>query len=142
MNQPIRRLAFAGFLFQRTASRRDAYELLNRYLRWVDIDPESTDLLYRLNRPHASAAGGPDLIINKLATWAAVKLMQIRIAAVAGNPEVQQEVRADYDACTTEFDVNTSGERQDPLPRELLGRLFEELTDDGLRIARDGDPRT
>jgi hypothetical protein len=141
LDRPIKRLAFAGVLVQPAQDRRSAYERLNQYLQWVEIDPDSSDFLYRINRPRQSRSGVAGLTINRLATWGAMTFTRHRQIMLAGSPYTQQQTRSESHACMLEFDVNTSGERQDPLPREQLGSVFGELVDLTLGIAREGDPR-
>ena len=58
----------------RAASHEDAYRILQLYLQpTLRIDPESTDLVYRVNRPRRSKAVAFDLRINRLSTWSAAK---------------------------------------------------------------------
>ncbi len=140
VQQPIRRLAFAGTLVQQVDDHRAAYERLDQYLRWVDIDPESSDFLYRINRRRPSNSGIAGLNLNRLATWAAMMFQIQRVAFVGGAPPVQQPGRESH-AATVDLDINTSADREEPLPRERLGQLFTELTDVALDVATHGDPR-
>jgi hypothetical protein len=65
---PINRLAFTGSLLQPVDNHPAGYEILNRYMRWVEIDPQSSEFLYRINRrANSTAVQGLDL--NRLSTW-------------------------------------------------------------------------
>ena len=70
---PIKRLAFAGKLLQFVDSRDEAYRRMNGYLPGVEVDPDTTDFMYRVNRPRDSQTGIAGLRINRLCTWSAVK---------------------------------------------------------------------
>ncbi|MDP3063830.1 MAG: hypothetical protein Q8O40_11575 [Chloroflexota bacterium] len=42
-------------------------------------------------------------------------------------------------ACRLELDINTPGDYADEIPREGLGKVFEELVTFGVEIAKRGD---
>ena len=141
---PLTRLALGGMLIIPVNTREEGYELLNRYLRSTEVDPTSTDFLYRLNRPVQSRVI-PDLKINRLSTWVVGKwVVEVRAQPIGqiGTGQGEQAVRSEKFACTLEFDVNT-----DPnpaiteLPRESLSELFEELVSQAVSLATTGDVR-
>lgn len=135
----IKRLAFAAKVMLPTESREKAYELLNDYLPFVDVDPNTREFLYRINRPRSSSAGIPDLRINRLVTWSAVKItMQMRMRAMSaavGETITEQNL----DGCLVQLDINTSEERTDALPHESLPAIWNELVQIGTELAQCGD---
>src|SRR5262249_30103670 len=92
MERPIKRLAFAGALVVPVDSRRIAYERLNEYLRCVDLDPASTDFLYRINRAAPSSAVVAGLLINRLSTWGALLYTQIQQSLTAVKTEMPRRL--------------------------------------------------
>ena len=141
IGRPIKRLALAGALVTPVDSRHAAYERLDQYLQWVDIDPDSTDFLYRINRaiPVSSVVEG--VAINRLTTWGAVIQTMYRHVMTPGSLESSQRTRDEAHGVLLDLDINTSAERQTPLPQERLGPLFAELAEEALKIARHGDVR-
>ena len=64
---PIKRIALAGHLLLKSPARAEAYGALEKFLLCVNVDPLSTDLLYRVNRKRRSKQNNWD--INRLTTW-------------------------------------------------------------------------
>jgi hypothetical protein len=111
----------------------------------MDIDPQSSDLLYRINRKVRSQSGVEELAINRLMTWSAGRFeVQIRalLPEEIGQQGAGQLAHAERHACLLELDINTVPEPQDRiLPREDLPRIFDELVALGVEIATRGDYR-
>jgi hypothetical protein len=135
--RPIKRLAFVGVLIQPAADHRVAYERLNQYLRHVDLDPDSFDFIYRINRPLPGVNG---LYINRLSTWNSLVFTRYQLV-MAGRTEVQQKAGEEIHTISVEFDVNTPAARQEQIAPELLGPLCRELANVALKIASEGDSR-
>ena len=141
---PISRLAFGGVLVIPVDTREQGYELLDRFLRVTEVDPSSTDFLYRVNRPLASRVN-PTLRINRLSTWVVGKWM-VEIRALqpgqVGTGLGGQAICTERFACTLEFDINTEPKLPvEELSRESLTALFEELASHAQNLARHGDVR-
>lgn len=140
MSPPINRLGFAGRLLLPVETREAGYQMIDRYLRWVDIDPQSTDLLYRINRKVLSRTGSSELYINRLMTWS-VGQFSIVIHAEVGQA-AQQQTLSQTQACLLELDINTAPNPSGgELMRNQLTQLFDELVDLGVEIATRGDFR-
>jgi hypothetical protein len=137
---PIHRLAFAASLLQSVESHETGYRILDRYLRWVDIDPQSSEFLYRINRRRASGTGIPGLMLNRLSTWVVAKFAVLVRVIEGGHPE-QQVQPAESFACAVELDINTVSDFQGFLPQADLVHLFAELVEAGVEIATQGDAR-
>lgn len=145
MSPPIRRLAFAAVLVQPVENREAGYAMLDRYLRSVDIDPQSTDFLYRINRRVRSRTDVPELHVNRLTTWSVGRFAVVvrgQLTGLADQEAGQQIARSETHACVLEFDINTVPEPAGRvLPREALPRVFDELVELGVDIATRGDIR-
>jgi hypothetical protein len=138
---PIKRLGFATFLIQDARSHADAYRLLGLYLPTVEVDPESFDFTYRVNRRRPSNSGIPDLSINRVAVWSAAKFSSVLGAVTLGSPIQLASLpvsQVQYKAMLS-LDVNSDLERVDPLPQANQGRLFDELVELASQIATFGD---
>jgi hypothetical protein len=140
---PITRLAFTAGLFQPVADHVGGYQLLDRYLRSVDVDPQSSDILYRINRRIDSATGVPGLVINRLSTWAVAKFgFLVQTVVAGGQPQGEQELlRGERFGCALDLDINTAPELQGQLPVANLPAIFAELVEAAVEIARRGDTR-
>lgn len=133
----ITRLAFAANLLQPVENHQAGYRLLDRYLRWVEIDPDSSDFLYRINRRANSAV--PGLGLNRLSTWGVTKFAVLVQAIGGGGPQGEELMRRERFACSVELDINTAPEFQKPLPQANLAAIFGELVDAGIHLATHGD---
>ena len=139
LDRPIRRLALAGTLLVGVDNRRAAYERLNQYLRCVDLDPDSTDFLYRINRARPSNLGISGLVVNRLTTWAALVNTFHRQMFMPADPEMVQRASESSSSVMLELDINTSGDRREALPQDRLGEILAELADAALDVASRGD---
>jgi hypothetical protein len=137
---PINRLAFAGTLLQPVDDHPAGYRMLDRYLRWLEIDPHSSDLVYRINRPRPSTTGVAGLRINRLSTWTVAKFTVVMRVLEGAHPE-QQLFPGEKFACALELDINTTPDFQGLLPSNDLTRVFAELVESGIEIATRGDAR-
>jgi hypothetical protein len=136
---PIHRLAFTASLLQSVPDHQAGYRMLDRYLRWVDLDPQSSEFLYRINR-RANSTVVQGMGINRLSTWLVGKFAVVVRIVAGGHPEQQVQPTETF-ACAVELDINTAPEFQGPLPHADLPRIFAELVAAGVEIARRGDPR-
>ena len=134
---PISRLAFAPKLMIPTPSRKEAYGVLSEYLPHVDVDPESSELQYRINRKRQSTVVD-GLAVNRLATWSSVNIKLEARARMATGDSVQLITRS-YQGSMLVLDVNTSDDYTDPLPADLVLPLWNELWDMASEIAERGD---
>lgn len=130
------RLAFGAVLISEQPSRPVTYASLQPLLHNVKLDPESTDLMYRINRPRSSRVLD-GLKINRISTWQAISLQQL----VAIDDMSTATTATLAVAARLELDVNTDAERDKPVPSEQLPRLLEELVSTAREIALKGDLR-
>jgi hypothetical protein len=136
----IHRLAFTASLLQPVENHQAGYAMLDRYLRWVDIDPQSSEILYRINRRRDSGTGIPGLTLNRLSTWVVAKFAVLIRVIEGGHPEQQIQPTENF-SCAVELDINTAPDFRGPLPHADLPRIFAELVEAGLEIAARGDAR-
>jgi hypothetical protein len=137
----VKRLGFVAKLARRTDDHASGYQELGRWLRGFEIDPESTDFLYRINRKRPSqVAGAGGLRLNRLSTWVVGKFSGQVSAQMLSSPATRTEVSLrDTYACVADLDINTPAERQEALPRDIVLPLFHELVGLAKEIAREGD---
>lgn len=143
ISPPITRLAFAAGLFYPVESREAGYQMLNQYLRCVDVDPHSTDFLYRVNRRTASRTGVAGLNVNRLTTWSVGKFeiaIRAQTAGLSGQEEASTQTMSEEKyACALQLDINTVPQAGRNLPAESLQQIFDELIEFGVGIATHGD---
>jgi hypothetical protein len=134
----VRRLAFGAGLMQPADSHEAAYRLLGSYLPDVRVSPESTDFNYRINRSRASRSGIEGLRVNRLCTWSVIRWQMQGELGIIGGPSNYTSVTAGF-ACKLDLDINTDGERENPLPQDRLKAIWLELVNLGVEIADKGD---
>lgn len=138
---PIKRLAFAASLLQFVDSKEEAYRRLDQYLHGVQVDTDTSDFMYRVNRRRDSQTGIVGLRVNRLCTWAAAKLTFGLQALEQRSGETRSvPIQEKQDACMLDLDINTIPDFPGPeLPRNALVQVFTELVDIGLCVAEQGD---
>jgi hypothetical protein len=141
MCPPVKRVAFLGTLFQRVSSHDEGYARLDQYLPHVEVHPDSSDFMYRVNRRRPSRLGIPDLAINRLCTWSVAKITTDLAALIP--PGVRRAVeRSEEYYCALELDVNTIHEYPgSQLPQDRLVAILHELIDLATEVATRGDVR-
>jgi len=140
---PINRLAFAATLIQWTNSREESYKLLDRYLPVVEVDPESTDFQYRINRKRTSTTDVSGLVVNRLSTWASIKVSigGMRVVMAGGATATANTAEGEFTGCQLQLDINTEPNREGQLPHNRLPQIWRELVALGSEIASRGDIR-
>ena len=118
-------------------NKASAYKQLSTLLHHVTIDIEnSTDFFYQINRPIQSTVE-PDLIINRLSKWNAIRAMGLGLL-IGEKSEVIQENRG-YSASRLELDINTHQSNKKIFSKEKLIPLLQELSKLGDQISTEGD---
>ena len=131
----IQRLALGAILLAPVENTKAGYARLATFLPF-DIDPNSSDFSYQINRSRpAQALDG--LEINRLSKWAVARMQSLRLAIGPATPTV--EAVDILTACRLEFDVNTSPKWEAALPSQQLPALVDELVGLGQEIAAEGD---
>jgi hypothetical protein len=93
------------------------------------------EFVYQINRLRKSKVV-PTLTINRLMRWNASSWQPVTVELGAGVRALSGPARIGAVVTT---DVNTDGDRPDPLPAEKLLDLFDELRDLTLEIRDRGD---
>ena len=125
----IKRLAFGANLVLPSESHNDAYNLLNGYLHAVEVDSESSDFTYSVNRRRSSEIQIPNLKVNRLSKWRAIKMMY-------------KADGLDEDSIfgvSLELDINTVPSDDLKITKEYFPSLFSELIRMAIEIVEKGD---
>lgn len=129
----LARLAFGGTAALLAQDKRHAYELLDALLPAVEIDPDSADFQYRINRRRRIQLAGQDVQINRLSAWTAVQVHAIVIT------DPPQHITAPlWHAVQTELDINTVPDFG-PFPQTQFEELLRSLARMGTEILSEGD---
>jgi hypothetical protein len=132
----LSRLAFGAKLIHPVGGKEDGYKLLQKYLHHIKIDPfNSSDLLYRINRPRPSKTTS-NIIINRLSTWTVERNVVVLIPIVGDQIVNQQQVSTN---CSLELDINNKPEFPLNSTNATSVGTFEELIALGKEIAVAGD---
>jgi hypothetical protein len=136
----VTRLALGVTLRLPVKTKEEAYSLMSSYLPF-HLDPESSDFLYRINRPRPSASLDDGTVVNRLATWAVIRVETLLISVSAGSAAAQAVSREGepFLACRLELDINTAAERSGTLPRDRFDALLSELGQLATETAARGD---
>ena len=123
----VNRVAYGAVLLLPGKDHNDCYSTLTKCLPHVGINPASREFQYRINNPKKSKVI-PELTINSLSTWAAIRAQFVTIPPSA-NGEVY--------ATRLELDINTDGNFQLPTGN-VSAELAEELIAVGSHIIEHG----
>lgn len=136
-NSPsIQRLAFGAVLNKPVNSSKEGYKQISSYLSF-DLDENSSDFLYQINRPRKSTSTGiSDLLINRLSKWSVSIL-----AGFAFDPSKPEQyiTRPPQFSVRLELDINTTPDFSIERNSESLPEIFQELVEMGKEIATKGD---
>ncbi|MFH1563087.1 MAG: hypothetical protein ABIF11_06705 [Nitrospirota bacterium] len=126
---PLTRLAFGTQINLPTENHKDAYLLLNEYLHYVELDPNSSDFSYSINRIRPYKRGIPDLKINRLSRWGAMEVV-LKSESLESDPVLFVSV---------DLDINTVPIKDLVISKEYFNILFNELIEMAIEIAEKGD---
>lgn len=126
------RVAVGGAFVLNAVTRENAYEGLAQRLPIEGLSAATcSDLLYQINRPSHSTVI-PQLQINRLSKWSAVKLSMVSI------PGATVGTAPDLNAIRVEVDINTSPENQQSLTAQGTA-LVSELIAQAIQRVEQGD---
>ncbi len=125
----VNRLAFGAQLIRHSESHKHAYNMLNEYLHSVEVDPDSSDFSYSINRKRSSGIQIPGLEINRLSKWRAVKMIN-KVEGLDEDPIF---------GVNLELDINTVPKNDLEITKEYFPSLFNELIEIAIEIAENGD---
>jgi hypothetical protein len=126
------RLAVGTIAVMPEPDRITAYKALQDFLPSVKIDPErSRDFQYRINRPKLSRVLGPDVELNRITTWNALRLRLLSpsgpVSAFGG------------EFAAVECDHSTPAEREEPLENARFVDIYDELVEMALQNLERGE---
>lgn len=131
----ISRVAFGAELMLPVGSHQEGYQVLDTFLHQVDVDPESRDFEYRINRRRDSTTLDASVEINRLSQWKCKKYgLQIQhdgSTNVINMPEVYMVL--------VDLDVNSIPEIKEIPTGDPAGDLLQELVHLAEEIAHEGD---
>lgn len=133
---PVQRLAFGSTLNKSVNTSREGYRWISSYLPF-DLDEDSSDFLYQINRPRQAASVGIDdrLLINRLSKWSVVLLSGFSFDP--RNPEQYISMLPHFSA-RLELDINTAADFSGELTPNA-SQIFQELVELAKEIAVKGD---
>jgi len=130
----ITRLAFGAELLLPMPDKQSAYIALNDLLHSVDVDQNSSDFQYFINRKRNSNIV-TNVEINRLSQWSALVSRNITFSQNVSSPQQLSETFA----CRLILDINTIPTERFYLPVDGLEALYAELVQLGEEIAEYGD---
>jgi hypothetical protein len=133
----IKRLAFGVVLNESVKSSEEGYHSISRYLPSFNLDENSSDFLYQINRPRKSVSAAiPELSINRLSRWS----VSLLAGFVVDPSKAEQYIaRPAHFAVRLELDINTPPDFSGAFTSEQLPQVFQELVELGKEIATKGD---
>jgi hypothetical protein len=121
-NQGVIRIALGCNAFLQAQSVEDSYVKLKELIKVIDIDVgRFKEFRFQVNLPQPSSVS-PEIVVNRLSHWASVALR----AALIGVEAPRYFDDKHYVSCS--LDINTDGERTQPINSNLLEKLTEELS--------------
>jgi hypothetical protein len=126
LEAPLVRMAFGGVLLWETSDNEKSYERLKELVQSVAIEPgRMQELLYRVNWPQTSSVDSA-LKLNRITNWNAMRY-SIGFFQVGGGGQFETTPTREAFAVRFEFDHNTDQTRSDPIAKEKIQPIFEEL---------------
>lgn len=127
----IGRVAFGAVLLEKSETHGTSYLRLNDLLKSVQVDPDSTEFMYQINRRVSSPDG---TLLNRITKWAALRTSLGLVAGIESRP------LADEYWVRLEADFSTAADMAGELSREHIGSVLEIFGDLLADNAERGDP--
>ena len=134
----IQRLAFGAVLLQPVTDQRAGYAALADYLHSVEVDLNSTDFMYQINRARDYSAQVKGLRINRLSKWSVASMQRIGIEIKPTSTQGHQIGSVQF-FFRLELDINSNADFPSELPSQQLARIFQTFTEFAKEIAAEGD---
>ncbi len=131
----LERVAFGAVLQLPVTDREAGYRKLSDYLVF-DLDKDSHDFSYQINRPrHSAVLADPSwpFCVNRLSRWSVAAVATVSLTSVRAVP------RRLWSYCRVELDINTPPEFPGGLPRGSLRPILDELVQLGTELVAEGD---
>lgn len=132
------RVAYGCILIQPAEDRPSAYEILDSFLPSVNLDKNSSDFVYQINRPRELEFSALKIKVNRLSKWATGANIQQDIVLSEGRP-FRGKVTLLSLYSKLELDINTTPEFTGVIDTDTLPLIFNSLTELGDEIATNGD---
>lgn len=130
--QEVVRIALGCNAYLLSSNIKDSYLKLRDLVKVISVDVERfKEFRFQVNLPISSTASN-DIIINRLSNWAAI-ILRSGLIMPAGTQTFNEDY---YVSCT--LDVNTDGERTEPITRELIEKISNELSSNCVDILIKG----
>lgn len=136
ISPPVQRIAFGALLNTPLKSKKEICEWIAFYLPKIDLDEESSEFAFQINRPRISTRIS-DLYINRLSKWRVdtsfvVDLLNSTQFLEPQHPEPQLSAKL-------ELDISTVPSGSIKFSSEEYSKVFEELVELGKEIVIKGD---
>ncbi len=133
-----RRLALAAIVLKPVSTKEEGYEFLNRYLKSVTLDPNTSDFFYQINNPRKSSTGIDQLSINRLAKWSVSRrrTLQLNIEGAILNVDPTP----DDINIRIELEVNTFQDYPGMFNSTQCKIILDELVKTTKEIVSNGEP--
>ena len=136
----VQRLAFGAVLTQPTNSLKDGLHDLSRYLPTIDLDENSSDFFYQINRPRKFPLSNfEDFSINRLSKWTVYEWEFGLFIGPDPTQFTQYSTTSKQFTIRLELDINTSASFASDLNPDELPGLLQKLVEYGKEIALEGD---
>lgn len=132
----IQRLAFGAVLVSSVSDRDEGYGKISQYLPF-NVDLETRNFMYQINRRRKSRLDIPGLEINRLSKWACIERRTAQF--LVGETTTVNDDSSPLFAARLEVDINTVPEYGNSLEPDSLADLFSECVELGTEIAEEGD---
>ena len=121
----------------------EAYEVLSKLLPAVKLDAEnSSEFVYRINRPRRCMVRDLEMHINRLSSWKALQIRRVSHQLVQGSDvaNVSSGIISPVGLwATCELDINTDAARVEKFKSDILWEIQELLVSNALEILDKGD---
>ena len=123
----IQRIALGLILIRPVASREDAYRELQSLLP-VTLDPvTSRDFMYQINHPEQFSIGQDSIELHRLSRWSALQRQHFTVQFFAASASTQTGLTSGDNFIRCEVDNSTQADRTEPLPRDSIVLLLNQL---------------
>jgi len=124
------RIALGVTLVSPVSDRETGYLELANFVDGVPDAAEASDFHYQVNYPRPSRAGVEGLLINRLAKWS-VNAFRLGILGPGGMTTSIGEIKTHLNL---ELDINTSADREAPIPKENVESVINDLLEGAREI--------
>jgi len=122
------RIGFGGVLLLPVEKAEDGYKFLKKFLPFINISDDMSEVFFQVNRRKKSATG---LVINELTKWSCIALRKLMFSGDSVSSEP-----VDVHATRLEFDINNADHNE--MLNDGSEKLLRELIERSKRISRDG----